>query len=102
MIRNQDEEVPVRGFTDYAALADHGEYSKDEEEQSTLRIVHKLFKDALNSLDSYHVFDLTETELKLKQQIKAHRLAADILAPLLEALEQALATVDEKFRMRNK
>jgi hypothetical protein len=29
-------------------------------------------------------------------------LAADILAPLLEALEQALATVDEKFRMRNK
>lgn len=96
-----NEEIPVRGFTDYSALKEDDGYSQDEEEQSTLRRVHKILKDAVTDLDKFHAFDLVETELKLKQQIKAHQLAAGILAPTLEAVEQALATVDEKYRKRN-
>jgi hypothetical protein len=37
----------------------------------------------------------------LKQQIKAHQIAADMLTPAFEAVQTALATVDEKFRRRN-
>lgn len=97
-----DEDVPVRSFFDPTELAEDTRFTKDEEDESTLRRVYKLLKQGHDNIDKWHAFDLTETELKLKQQIKAHQIADSIIAPALELVEQALATVDEKFRQRNK
>ena len=102
MAYNENEEVPYRNSAaDLKALVDDTTFSKDEEDQGTLRNVYKILKDGVDDLDKWHAFDLTESELRLKQQIKAHQVAASILQPSLEAVEQALAMVDEKFRRRN-
>lgn len=96
-----DEEVPYRSAINLRSVKEDTKFTKDEEEQSTLRRVHKILKDAVAEIDAYRVFDLAEGELKLKYQIKARRLAADIVIPTLDLVEQALATIDEKFRQRN-
>lgn len=98
---DMNEEVPVRSYFDLKALKEDTKFTQDELEESTLRRVYKMLHDGVAELDKWHAFDLTETELKLKQQIKAHKMAADILTPILEAVAQALATVDDKFRQRN-
>lgn len=96
-----DEEVPYRAPFNLNSVKEDLKFSKDEEEQSTLRRVFTLLKDALADLDKWHAFDLTESELKLKQQIKAHQMAADSIGPAYEEVRQALATIDEKFKQRN-
>lgn len=101
MAINPDEQVPVRSFFDPRELAEDTKYTKDEEQQTTLQSVYKILKDGVVGLDKWSAFDLTESELKLKQQIKAHKIAADILTPALEAVEQALIRVDDNFRRRN-
>lgn len=99
-----DENVPVRSYFDPSSLAEDTSFSKDEDEQSTLRRVYKLLKDASDDIDKWHAFadgHRLLSDLKLKQDIHAHQLAASIIEPALEAVAQALATVDEKFRQRN-
>ena len=96
-----DEDIPYRSSIDLGTVTENKTFTKDEEEQSSLRRVQKILQDGLNDLDKWHAFDLTETELKLKQQVKAHQMAAAIIAPVLEAVNQALSTVDENFRQRN-
>lgn len=98
---NIDEQVPVRSFFDPREIEEDDTFTKDEEQESTLRRVYVLLKAESKRLHSFDAFDLQETELKIKQQIKAHKLAADIIDPLVETVAQALATVDEKFRQRN-
>lgn len=98
---NPDEDVPVTGMVNPYDLKEKDEFTVDEQEESTLRQVYKILSGGLADLDKWHAFDLTESELKLKQQIKAHAIAASLLAPAVEAVAQALATVDEKFRRRN-
>ena len=95
-----DEDIPYRSAIPETVVADT-KFSKDEEQEPTLRRVYKLLKDGVDDLGRWNAFDLTETELKLKQQIKAHQIAASILEPALDAVTQALATVDENFRQRN-
>lgn len=98
---NQDEEVPYRSPFDLNEVKEDEGFSTDESEQSTLRRVYKLLKESNSRLDQWHAFDLTCGEMTLKQQVKAHQLAADIIAPALEEVRQALATIDEKFKQRN-
>jgi hypothetical protein len=98
---NNDEEVPYRSPFNLSQVTEDTKFSKDEEEESTLRRVFKLLDSAMADLDKWHAFDIAESELKIKQQIKAHAIAAAIIAPCLEEVRQALATVDEKFRRRN-
>lgn len=97
-----DEEVPYRSPIDLADVTEDTKFSVDEEQQGALRRVHAILVESIAGLDQWHAFDLVESELKIKQQIKAHQLAAGVLAPVLEAVEQALMTVDEKFRQRNR
>jgi hypothetical protein len=103
---NQDEEIPYlnRSAFDLAQVTEDTGYSKDEEEQSTLRRVRKILSEGLRGIDAWHAFSdghRALSELKLKQDIHAHQLASDILTPALEAVDSALAIVDEKFRQRN-
>lgn len=97
-----NEEIPYRSFVDLKSVTEDTKFSKDEDEESTLRRVYHILHNGMVELDKWHAFDLTETELKLKQQIKAHQLAADLIGPIYEAVAQALATVDDKFKQRNK
>jgi hypothetical protein len=97
-----DEDIPYRSTADLGSVIEDKSFSKDEEEESTLRRVYKSLKESYDSLDKWHAFDLTDTELKLKQQVKAHQLAAAIIGPALEAVETALQTVDANFIQRNK
>jgi hypothetical protein len=100
-----EENVPVRSFFDPTELAEDKRFTKDEEDERTLRQIYKVLKEGMDGLDQWHAFSDGHrqlSELKLKQDIHAHQIAAAIIAPALEAAEQALATVDEKFRQRNK
>ncbi len=75
--------------------------SKDEDNYDTLKSVYKVLNDSLLALDKWSAFDLREQDgLSLKQQIKAHQLAYDILAPLVGAVESAVALVDDKYKER--
>lgn len=100
-----EENVPVRSFFNPTDLVEDKTYSKDEEDESTLRRVHKILQEASDDLDKWHAFSdghRQMSELKLKQDIHAHATAAAIIEPALELVTQALATIDEKFRQRNK
>jgi hypothetical protein len=101
MSNHDDEEVPYRSPFDLNEVTEDKTFSEDEAQEPTLRRVYKILKGGLEELDKWHAFDLVETEMKLKQQIKAHALAASILAPAVEEVRQALATIDEKFKQRN-
>lgn len=102
-----NEEVPTR--SPFSVLGEVQEdkkvFTKDEEDASTLRRIYNMFSEKLNELDQFHLFTKEAralSDLKLKQQIEAHQLAYDILAPLHETMKQALTVVDERFRERNK
>lgn len=73
-------------------------YSRDDAEQSTLQAVHKDLSAAMEEIDKWHAFDTEEKELTLKQQIVAHRKAYEMVAPALDAVTNALATIDSKYR----
>lgn len=96
-----DEEVPYRTAFDIQTPTPAAKFTRDEADQSTLIRVLQILREGVADLDKWHAFDLTESELKLKQQIKAHQIAMSILAPTVEAVEQALAMVDEAFKQRN-
>lgn len=98
---NPDEEVPVRSFTDYGQMTEDDKFSIDEGQQSTLVRVHDLLQDKIKEIKSFDLFDLVETELKLKQQIKVHRMVYDILEPLRETIAQTIESIDDKFKQRN-
>lgn len=97
-----NEDIPYRSSAILESVKADTTFSKDEEQQTTLRSVHKAFKEAVANLDSWHAFDISETELKIKQQIKSHQMAYDIVTPLLDVLTQALETIDTNFKSRNK
>jgi hypothetical protein len=101
---NPDEEVPVRSFTDYSDIKEDVKFSKDEEQESTLRQVFVLLQEGMSSLATWDAFTANhrkESDLKLKQDIHAHEMAYDILAPAYDLVKQALITVDQRFRERN-
>ena len=96
-----NEEVPYRSPIDVMNPEPEKTFTQDEADNSTLLRVRTLLREAVTALDQFHAFDLTESELKLKQQIKAHQIAYDILSPLLETVEQAIRTNDTRYKQRN-
>jgi hypothetical protein len=72
----------------------------DESEFSTLQTVRGLLADGIAQLNGFNAFDLVESELKIKQQIKAHQLAYDILAPLLETIDNTITQINSKHRSK--
>lgn len=97
-----DERIPYRArITDLPSDASRGVATIDEQNYDTLALAYKQLKTSVEELDGWHAFDLTEKDgLTIKQQIKAHQLAFEILAPVLSALETAVATVDNKYKER--
>lgn len=94
-----DEEIPYRSNVPESIIASDAT-TTDEDQYGTLKQVYVALKASIGDLDKWHAFDLELKELTLKQQIVAHKLAFDILAPLLDTVESALATVDDKYRNR--
>lgn len=102
MIQNTDEDVPVRSIVDFGALQEDKTPSQDEVEESTLRQIFLLLKDKLTEIDMWHAFERkTDSELTLKQQIKAREIAFGIVNPAFEAVRDALMRVDREFVERN-
>ena len=74
----------------------------DLDNSDTLRVVLRLLGEALAGLDQWHAFDLSEKEkLNLREQIKAHQLAADIIEPLYDTVQSAVDRIDRKYRKAN-
>lgn len=92
-----NENVPYRA-TISSLPAPATTSSVDENEFSTLQTVRKLFAESIGQLNSFNAFDLTESEMKIKQQIKAHELAYDILAPLLETIDNTIMQINSKYK----
>lgn len=94
-----DEEPPYRNGIQLPLAAKQVSTTvADEQNFDSLKIARQTLADALEGLDKWHAFDSTETELKLKQQIKAHQMAYNIIAPVFEMLNQAVMTIDDKYK----
>lgn len=75
------------------------QFTQDDADNSTLRAVYKVLKEQMAELDAWHAFDLKDTDgLTIKQQIKAHQLAFEILETALTPIETTLNITDEKHR----
>ena len=95
-----DEEVPYRSHVPEGIASDN-KPTWDEDNFDTLKVVHSSLRDSMAALDKWHVFDLEEKDgLDIKQQILAHRLAYGIVAPLEEAIRNAISVIDDKYRDR--
>jgi hypothetical protein len=94
---NLDEMIPYRsgvGSLPTAATTS----TEDEREFSTLKQAHRLLQDGIDRLHGFDAFDLTESELKIKQQIKAHQIAADTLQPIADMVRDAIMRIDTKYK----
>lgn len=92
----EEPEIPYRtrlkDFTPTSPVS-----STDENEYSTLLKVRNDLAADLAQLDNWSAFDLTESELSIKQQIKAHQLAYDILSPIFDALNNTVNEINIKY-----
>lgn len=78
--------------------------NKDTEEYSTLKEVHGLFLEGVDSLyKDFNAFDILSTDMpeeakeKFIAEVKAKQLAYNILQPLLEQVDNAVKKVDKNF-----
>lgn len=76
------------------------ESSRDEQDYSTLKEVQSILASALFEIDKWSAFDTDEKELKIKQQIVAHRMAYQTISEAAQAVNSAIATVDQNFKDR--
>ncbi len=81
--------------------------SKNEDNYDTLKIVQKLFRDSLDGLyRDFNAFDVlngkppSAAAENLLRQIQAKQIAYDLLSPVLEAVDSAIQTVDDKYKQR--
>lgn len=95
---NLDEQLQYRtsGISPLPAQAETS--IADEREFSTLKQAHRLLQEGLALLHHFNAFDLTESELKVKQQIKAHQLAEGIIQPIADMVRDAILTIDSKYK----
>lgn len=92
------EEIPYRSAVRVNLPEADKASTQDEANYDTLRAVRDALASGIYELDKWSAFDLTESEMDIKQQIKAHQLAFEILSPLLEALNGSLEAVDRKYK----
>lgn len=78
--------------------------SADQDNYDTLRMIGGIFADAINGLyKEFNAFDILsdgtdeEKRDKLMRQIAGNQIAYDILAPLLERINSAVQTVNDRF-----
>jgi len=95
----RDEEVPYRATMSSLPQVATPDVV-DEQEISALRRALVDLKLGMDGLSEWDAFDLTESELKIKQQIKAHQLAYHIVAPVYEAIKSTVETIDAKYRSK--
>lgn len=93
-----NEDVPYRapvnvGPTDPVMV-------EDEVDLPVIVKVKTILDDALANIDNEGVFDLSEAELSLKEQIGARRVAKDIIEPIRELVYEAIGGIDEKYKER--
>ena len=69
----------------------------DSDEYSTLIVVRDELRSSMDGIDKWHAFDTVGDALTIKQQIVAHQLAYNIVAPLLDAIQSAIDGVDRKY-----
>lgn len=87
----QDEEITYRSPVTVGDLPTAS--NRDEREISTLLEVQKHMHKLMESIDNVHVFDLTEKEMTVKQQIKAYKKAQELLEPLMSQVDSAIENV---------
>lgn len=83
-------------------------YTQDEQHYNTLRMVQSIFAEAIEGLyKEFNAFDVLgdganeAVRDKMMRQVAGNQIAYDILSPLKERLDSALATVDDNFKQRN-
>lgn len=74
--------------------------STDESNYDTLKNVLGILTNALIGLDKWSAFDSEEKELKLKQQIVAHRIAYGVLSEAHELVRNTVTTIDENYKAK--
>lgn len=72
--------------------------TSDEDQFSTLEYAYKDARRELDKLKTWQGIDLKASELTVKQQVFARDLAVELLEPIVEAMREALATVNEKYK----
>jgi hypothetical protein len=96
---HSDEDIPYRSAVPASIIETKDQATVDEANFDTLKAVQQDLHEALTQLDQFHVFDLEDKEgMDIKQQIKAHRLAFEVLAPITAAVDSAVEKVDGKYR----
>lgn len=103
--RDQDD-IPYRGIVTSPASAP-AVSSTNEANYDTLQIARKLLQDGIDGLyKDFNAFDILKAEDKEKasanllRQVEAKQMAFDILSPVLEAVDNAVKLVDEKYKQR--
>lgn len=102
-----DNSLPYRSPVTPTAAATP--YTRDEQDYNTLKFVQGLFADALEGLyREFNAFDVLGdgsdmvVRDKMMRQIAGNRTAYDILSPLKERIDNAIATADNNFNQRNR
>ena len=95
-----DNDLPYRTpFNTSPAKQASSVSSMDEANFSSIRAIRNDMEVEMNRLKDVTLLDLTESELKLKSQIKANQIAYAILEPLLETLDVVLVGIENKWRV---
>ncbi|MGI9028152.1 MAG: hypothetical protein ACR2FM_04940 [Candidatus Saccharimonadales bacterium] len=102
-----DNSLPYRSPVTPAAAATP--YLQDEQDYNTLKFVRDILEEAIDGLyKEFNAFDVlrdgTDTEIqdKMVRQIAGNQVAYDILSPLKERIDNAIATADSNFNQRNR
>jgi hypothetical protein len=81
--------------------------STNEANYDTLQIVSKLLTDSMNGLyKDFNAFDILKegdtfaAAGNLLRQVEAKQMAYDILSPALEAVDNAIKLIDQKYKQR--
>lgn len=82
-----------------------GTTTRDEENYDTLKAIHIVLQEAIKALyTDFNAFKVPEGVAKstamydLLRQIDGKQTAYDILAPILEAVESSIRTIDTKYK----
>lgn len=110
MRASEDERVPFFTAVPEQTPTATSPYSKDEENYDTLLAVRKILAASADDLKKdFNMLNIDITQLatdmvyaqSMARQIGAKQEAYAIIAPLLESVESAIQTADDKYKQRN-
>lgn len=92
---NNDEEVPYRSPVNVGAV--DPVLPQDEADFPVILKVQKILDDAVERIDTIHVFDLSEGTLTIKEQLAAYKFARDeIIEPLQILVNEVVGDIKGK------